>query len=55
MNKGLSAFGAIRTTYFYLPPNATKIFIYRNKPEKEIIGYFAVHRFEKFIVTTQVG
>ncbi len=22
---------------------------YRNKPEKEIIGYFAVHRFEKFI------
>ena len=29
--------------------NATKIFIYRNKPEKEIIGYFAVHRFEKFI------
>jgi hypothetical protein len=31
------------------PANATKIFIYRNKPEKEIIGYFAVHRFEKFI------
>jgi hypothetical protein len=31
------------------PANATKIFIYRNKRKKEIIGYFAVHRFEKFI------
>lgn len=31
------------------PANATKIFIYRNKPGKEIIGYFAVHRFERFI------
>lgn len=31
------------------PANVTKIFVYRNKPEKEIIGYFAVHRFEKFI------
>nr|AAU82857.1 conserved hypothetical protein [uncultured archaeon GZfos1D1] len=31
------------------PANATKIFIYRNKPGKEIIGYFAVHRFEIFI------
>ncbi len=31
------------------PANTTKIFIYRNKPGKEIIGYFAVHRFERFI------
>lgn len=31
------------------PANVTKIFIYRNKRKKEIIGYFAVHRFEKFI------
>ena len=31
------------------PANLTKIFIYRNKRKKEIIGYFAVHRFEKFI------
>jgi len=31
------------------PANVTKIFIYRNKPGKEIIGYFAVHRFERFI------
>ncbi len=31
------------------PADVTKIFIYRNKTKKEIIGYFAVHRFEKFI------
>ena len=29
------------------PADVTKIFIYRNKTKKEIIGYFAVHRFEK--------
>lgn len=31
------------------PANDTKIFIYRNKVEKNIIGYYAVHRFEKII------
>jgi hypothetical protein len=31
------------------PAKVTKIFIYRDKIKKEIIGYFAVHRFEKCI------
>jgi hypothetical protein len=31
------------------PADFTKIFTYRNKRKKEIIGYFAVHRFEKYI------
>ncbi len=31
------------------PAKATKIFIYRDKIKKEIIGYFSVHRFEKVI------
>lgn len=31
------------------PAKVTKIFIYRDKIKKEIIGYFSVHRFEKVI------
>lgn len=31
------------------PAKVTKIFIYTNKIKKEVIGYSAVHRFEKFI------
>ena len=31
------------------PAEVTKIFIYRDKIKKEIIGYAAVHRFEKLI------
>jgi len=31
------------------PAEVTKIFIYRDKIKKEIIGYAAVHRFEKVI------
>jgi len=29
------------------PAEVTKIFIYKNKSKEEIVGYFAVHRFEK--------
>ena len=36
------------------PANVTKIFIYRNKRKKELIGYFAVHHFEKFIDDKQL-
>jgi hypothetical protein len=31
------------------PAKVTKIYIYRDKLKKEIIGYFSVHRFEKVI------
>jgi hypothetical protein len=31
------------------PAKVTKIFIYKNKSKEEIVGYFAVHRFEKII------
>lgn len=31
------------------PAKLTKIFIYRNKTKEKIVGYFAVHRFEKCI------
>jgi len=30
------------------PATATRIFLYRNK-QKELIGYFGVHRFEKYV------
>lgn len=29
------------------PAKVTKIFIYKDKSKEEIVGYFAVHRFEK--------
>jgi len=30
------------------PATATRIFLYRNK-QKELVGYFGVHRFEKYV------
>ncbi len=31
------------------PAKVTKIFIYKNKSKDDIVGYFAVHRFEKHV------
>jgi hypothetical protein len=36
------------------PANFTKIYLYHNKSKKELIGYFAVHYFEKFINNKQL-
>jgi hypothetical protein len=36
------------------PANFTKIYIYYNKNKKEIVGYFAVHYFEKFFNNNQL-